>query len=495
MKAATKAATILLAACIAARPAAAAVVAASGYAAHAIPTADPVQGGVVRRGKAVLVGQGAFGAGGERIVRLDGSGATTVATGFNSLGGFDLDAGGTLYVADNGAEQTGAVTGDTLFAIPDALTRTAALSAAGQEVVAKNTIPSAMDVLVAPDGSVLVTDAAGPGAGRVVRVRKGVAADLVSGLNIQGIALGPKGVLLVSALDASYTVGTILRYTLRGAARGTFVSGLSGAFDHVLDTDGDVLVSGSSKVVALAPDGSALPDRASGFGFSTAMFFDQPRDEVLVLDAGASAIAAICRDRDGDGVCDVDDDCPTVADPSQTDADADGVGDACACSGGTIGKAHVTIGNLATPPGDETLVVKGTMTASPAVDPVATGLRLLVRDGSGTVLNATIPGGAFDPLHEAGWTAGKHGAFIYRSPRGVLGIAKVTVKLSSKNPGQLTLAVVAKNGSFAVNPTQLPLSLFVTFGGAAQCGGATFPGAAPDPHCAYDATRGKVKCG
>src|SRR5204862_339635 len=83
------------------------------------------------------------------------------------------------------------------------------------------------------------------------------------------------------------------------------------------------------------------------------------------------------------------------------------------------------------------------MTASPAVDPVATGLRLLVRDGSGTVLNATIPGGAFDPLHEAGWTAGKHGAFIYRSPRGVLGIAKVTVKLSSKNPGQLTLAVVA----------------------------------------------------
>ena len=263
----------------------------------------------------------------------------------------------------------------------------------------------------------------------------------------------------------------------------------------MLDTDGDVLVSGSSKVVALAPDGSALPDRASGFGFSTAMFFDQPRDEVLVLDAGASAIAAICRDRDGDGVCDVDDDCPTVADPSQTDADADGVGDACACSGGTIGKAHVTIGNLATPPGDETLVVKGTMTASPAVDPVATGLRLLVRDGSGTVLNATIPGGAFDPLHEAGWTAGKHGAFIYRSPRGVLGIAKVTVKLSSKNPGQLTLAVVAKNGSFAVNPTQLPLSLFVTFGGAAQCGGATFPGAAPDPHCAYDATRGKVKCG
>src|SRR5205823_7216645 len=126
---------------------------------------------------------------------------------------------------------------------------------------------------------------------------------------------------------------------------------------------------------------------------------------------------ARCRARDGDDGCHDGYDCPALADRSQPDADADGVGDACACGGGTIGKAHVTIGNLATPPGDETLVVKGTMTASPAVDPVATGLRLLVRDGSGTVLNATIPGGAFDPLHEAGWTAGKHGAFIYRSPR------------------------------------------------------------------------------
>ena len=316
---------LLLAVLLTARPAAGAVVAATGYAAHAIPTADPVAGGIVRRGRAVLVGQGTFGVGGERIVRLDGS-ATTVATGFNSLGGFDLDAAGTLYVADNGGDQTGATTGDTLFAIPDALTRTSAVSAVGQEVLPKETIPFAMDVLVMPDGSVLVTDAAGPGVGRVVRVRKGAAADLVNGLNIQGIALGAKGVLLVSALDDTYTVGTILRYTPRGAPRGTFASGLSGAFDHVLDTDGDVLVSGSGKVVALAPDGSALPDRASGFAFSTAMFFDRARDELLVLDSGATAIDAVCRDRDGDGVCDVDDDCPTVADAAQADGDMDGVG-------------------------------------------------------------------------------------------------------------------------------------------------------------------------
>ena len=488
---------LLLAVLLTARPAAGAVVAATGYAAHAIPTADPVAGGIVRRGRAVLVGQGTFGVGGERIVRLDGS-ATTVATGFNSLGGFDLDAAGTLYVADNGGDQTGATTGDTLFAIPDALTRTGAVSAVGQEVLPKETIPFAMDVLVMPDGSVLVTDAAGPGVGRVVRVRKGAAADLVNGLNIQGIALGAKGVLLVSALDDTYTVGTILRYTPRGAPRGTFAGGLSGAFDHVLDTDGDVLVSGSGKVVALAPDGSALLDRASGFAFSTAMFFDRARDELLVLDSGASAIDAVCRDRDGDGVCDVDDDCPTVVDAAQADGDMDGVGDACPCAGGAIGKARVTIGNLLTPPGDDTLAIKGEMTvpASPAVDPVTTGMRILVRDGSGTVLNATIPGGAFDELHQAGWKVSKRGTFTYQSALGLLGIRSVTVKPSSKTPGRVTFAVAGKAGSYTADPAHLPLRAFVVLAsGAGQCGLATFPGPAPEPQCAYDATRGKVKCG
>ena len=487
----------VLAVLLAARPAVGAVVAATGYAAHTIPTADPVAGGVVRRGRAVLVGQGTFGAGGERIVRLDGS-ATTVATGFNSLGGFDLDAAGTLYVADNGGDQTGAATGDTLFAIPDALTRTAAVSAVGQEVLPEGTIPFAMDVLVGPDGSVLVTDAAGPGAGRVVRVRKGAAANLIGGLNIQGIGLGAKGTLLVSALDDTYTVGTILRYMPRGAARGTFASGLSGAFDHVLDTDGDLLVSGSGKVVVLAPDGSALPDRASGFAFSTAMFFDRARDELLVLDSGASAIDAVCRDRDGDGVCDVDDDCPTVGDPAQADTDMDGVGDACACAGSAIEKARVTIGNLVTPPGDDTLAIKGEMTvpASPAVDPVTTGMRILVRDGSGTVLNATIPGGAFDELHQAGWKVSKRGAFTYQSALGLLGIRSVTLKPSSRTPGLVTLAVAGKAGSYVADPAHLPLRAYVALASAAgQCGLATFPGPGPAPHCAYDATRGKVKCG
>jgi hypothetical protein len=138
------------------------IVAAPGYAVHTIATPGTVQGGVVWRGAAILVGQGAFGVGSESIIRLDGT-ATTVATGFNSLGGFDIDASGTLYVVDNGGAQAGAATGDTLFTIPEALTRLDAVTAVGHEVVPKGTIPFAQDVLLTPDGAVLVSAAVGPG--------------------------------------------------------------------------------------------------------------------------------------------------------------------------------------------------------------------------------------------------------------------------------------------------------------------------------------------
>src|SRR6185503_18767634 len=85
-------------------PAGAAPVAAPGYALRNIPTPGTVQGGVVERDGVILVGQGSFGAGLQSIIRLDDDGATTIATGFNALGGFDLDATGTLYVVDNCGE-------------------------------------------------------------------------------------------------------------------------------------------------------------------------------------------------------------------------------------------------------------------------------------------------------------------------------------------------------------------------------------------------------
>src|SRR5437016_10427330 len=152
----------------------AAVVAAPGYAVHTITTPGTVEGGVVRRGDAIVVGQGpGFTAGAQTIVRLDAGGPTTIATGFNSLGGFDLAPDGTLYVVDNCFTGDGCgptATGDTVYAIPDALTRTTAVTAAGHEVVPPRTIPFASDVFGAPDRAAVARDAAGNGAGRGVKV-------------------------------------------------------------------------------------------------------------------------------------------------------------------------------------------------------------------------------------------------------------------------------------------------------------------------------------
>src|SRR6185369_1616462 len=128
-----KRAMAVLALLLGAAGADAAVVAAPGWAVYAIPASGTVQGGVVRAGEAILVGRGDFGAGTESVVRIEGGMPTTIATGFSSLGGFDLDAAGTLYVVDNCLE-CGASTGDTVYAIPDALTRTTPVTAAGHEV-------------------------------------------------------------------------------------------------------------------------------------------------------------------------------------------------------------------------------------------------------------------------------------------------------------------------------------------------------------------------
>src|SRR5437667_374475 len=378
----------------------AAVVAAPGYAVRTITTPDTVEGGVVREGDAILVGQGpGFTAGAQSIVRLDAGGSTTIATGFNSLGGFDLAPDGTLYLVDNCFTGDGCgttATGDTVYAIPDALTRTTAVTAAGQEVVPSRTIPFAGDVFVTPGGAALVSDAAGNGAGRVVKVVPGMATELIAGLDlVGGITLAADGTLRIvdAILNPDFsTTGKVLEYKLDGTLLGTLVSGLEGGFAAATDGAGNVL------------------------------------------------------------------------------------------------------GKLGAPAGDDTLAFKGRMTVpvAPAIDPVTTGVRVLV-DG---VLDATIPGGAFDPATETGWKAKKNGAFTYHNGQGgILGIVKVALKPSSKAPGLVQFAVGGKTGSYAVDPAHLPRQATLILDAAAgQCGDAGFVGPAPAPACVYKAKHAKVQC-
>lgn len=460
----------LAAAALVATPVRAQVTAASGWAVDSISTPGVVQGGVVRSGAAVFVGQGAFGAGTEQVIRLDGGGTTTIADGFNSLGGFALDGAGTLYVVDNGGNLAGAATGDTVFAIPNALTRTTALAALGAEVVPAGTIPAAQDVVL--DGAdLLVSDAGGPNAGRVVRVSGGSPSNLIStGLDFTaGLAIDGTR-LLVGNVDGSF-VGSLAEYTLAGALVGPVVGGLSGNYAHVLDGDGNILISGgfrddfsSSNVIAVA-SGGGITERAWGFGFSSELFHDTVRDETLVLDFGVSKIDVICRDQDGDTVCDADD----------------------VCIGSGVVGPRLVLKKQDTPEGDDGLKLVGQMAVPtlPAIDPIANGARVVVADTSGTIVDVTIPGGS-------GWKVNPAATvWRYLNPAGLSGIVKVVVRTPPGTPGLVRFAVVGRNGAFATTPAELPLRAAFVLDPDGQCGEEGFAGVG---RCAFNGRGTVVKC-
>jgi hypothetical protein len=452
-----------------------AVTTATGFATYSITTPGTVQGDVVRAGRSIFVGQGTFGVGNEQVIRLDDGMATTIATGFNSLGGFALGANGTLYVVDNNGNGMGALTGDTVFAIPDALIRTTALPAVGAEVVPAGSIPAAADVTI--DGKdLIVTDAGGPGAGRVVRVSKGTVTDLITtgldyaaGVTIDGTRL------LVGNVDDPSFVGSVSEYTLDGALVGPAASGLSGNYGHDLDNAGNILVTGgfrndfsSSNLVAAVP-GGAVSERAWGFTFSSGLHHDQARDETLILDVGVSRIDVICRNGGG-GTC--------VADVP--------------CTGGAaITDAKLLLKKQGTGPGDDGLKLVGQMTVpnTPTLDPLTNGARIAVSDTAGTVANVVVPPGAFDDATGIGWKLNGTGTVSkYLNPSGHAGIVKVVVKTIPKTPGLVKIIVVGRDGFFPTKAAALPLTATFVLDPDGQCGQATFAA------CAFNDRGTTVKC-
>jgi hypothetical protein len=469
-------AVLVLLCAAAATPVAAAVTAAPGYAVRSIPTPGLVGGGVVRRGEQIFIGQGpTFTAGGQSVVRLvEGGAATTVASGFNSLGGFDLAPDGALYVVDNGLEAPGATSGDTVYAVPEALTRVAAAPAASVELLPSGSLDAAYDVLVVP-GAVLVSDAVGPGAGRVVQLKDGAPTDLIAGLDYTaGLALdGPR--LLVGNLSGSF-VGSVQRYDLAGVAQGALVDGLSGNYAHVVDGDGEVLVTGgftddlSSSTVVAVDGAGAVRERARGFGFSGELFHDLVRDETLVLDFGVSEIAAICRDADGNATCDADEPCAVSAT-----------------------RAKLGVGKLGAELGDETLRFTGEIALAPPVgpglDPGRRGVRLRLETATGAVVHTTVPPGTGWKVNKAGtvWT------FTSKTGVGSLGVTKVTLKTSAKAPGVVKFAVKAGGTSLTLEEADLPLQSTLALDASGRCGAARFAG--EDAVCRFNRKRTAVRCG
>jgi hypothetical protein len=95
----------------------------------------------------------------------------------------------------------------------------------------------------------------------------------------------------------------------------------------------DAAPSHDSAPVRDAVPGDAAPIRDAAPGDAAPIRDAAPSDAAPLRDAApadaAPPDAQPPADRDGDGVPDVTDLCPDVADPGQADADGDGAGDAC----------------------------------------------------------------------------------------------------------------------------------------------------------------------
>ncbi|MEW6269243.1 MAG: hypothetical protein AB1689_08105 [Thermodesulfobacteriota bacterium] len=211
-------------------------------------------------------------------------------------------------------------------------------------------------------------------------------------------------------------------------------------------------------------------------------------------------------DGDGDGLCDIADNCPEDADPTFADDDTDGVGNVCdACTNIVpveIVKPLISLKKINTPESDDSLKLTGVITVptSPAIDPVAKGVRFRFEDPDGNeVLDVTIPGGAYNAALRVGWKV-KGGGTAWSYSNGgkivplISGINAISIKENKNKPGELKFSIKGKTGFYPVFPEEVPLKVSVVidapFAQTGQCGESILN----ENRCIFDKTFSKLTC-
>jgi hypothetical protein len=288
-------------ACLCAAGAAHAITA-PGYVVSEIALPDFAQGDVVAAGDALFVGVGpGFSGAAQAVVRIDAGGITVVADGFNSLSGFAYDAANDrLLVGDNGQEALGSETGDTLYAIANALAHAGTPQrAADLAVAAAGSIPGVADIVLDPNdpGRAFVSDASSsfPPAGRVVAVdlASGALSVLQTGLGFAAGLAASDDTLFIGDLNGLSFTGEISSVALPAAngPRTPIASGLAGQYDVELEAGGTLLATAFSELLRIDPAIGTPSVVASGFGFATGLF---ERDGTIwVLDGGFPGVATV----------------------------------------------------------------------------------------------------------------------------------------------------------------------------------------------------------
>jgi hypothetical protein len=128
--------------------------------------------------------------------------------------------------------------------------------------------------------------------------------------------------------------------------------------------------------------------------------------------------------------------------------------------------------------GNDELTVRATaelgLQATPPIDPIAKGLRLLVEDGlRGIVADTTIPPGAYDAGTRTGWRVSANGTrWKFSAPQapGRLRVRRATVKMKPGDPSGIAVEVRSNRGEFTRGLRPLPYAADIVFDGLAlQC--------------------------
>jgi cysteine-rich repeat protein len=252
--------------------------------------------------------------------------------------------------------------------------------------------------------------------------------------------------------------------------------------------------------------------------------------------------STICHliDSDGDAICDRDDNCPTIANPSQVNTDGDIFGDTCdLCPGDTdndsdgdgycIGtvfnppalgggdpcsrpagegawiKPAALFGRLNLPHNDDKLRLKGRFVIGsdvPILAPNMNGVHLRVVDNARRIIvDERIAGGELSDTALNGWRASGSPPvkWIYLDknlPPVHNGIRKIVLRdLSRFTPGLTGVIIQGKGGDYRLIPGQEPVSVALELNetalppggtpGRDQCGEARFNASEP-PTCGFN---------
>jgi len=154
-------------------------------------------------------------------------------------------------------------------------------------------------------------------------------------------------------------------------------------------------------------------------------------------------------------------------------------------SGAAAESPRLVVRGLTTPPGDDRMVLRGELTLppprDPEIDPVETGVGLLVEDANGGgVLDVLIPGGTYDRDLRSGWTAlrNRNGwRYVDRGDQPPGGIRKIVIH--ERSPGTFRFSVAGRRGAYPVAADALPLTAIVSLdpptAETGQCAELVFP--------------------